>query len=34
MLESVIKNIYIYFPQTFLEECKYEIKREENGEPH
>ena len=34
MLESVIKKIYIYFPQTFLEECKYEIKREENGEPH
>ena len=33
MLDSVIRANKIYYPQTLLEECKYEIKKE-IGEPY
>ena len=33
MLDSVIRPNKIYYPQTLLEECKYEIKKE-IGEPY
>ena len=32
MLDSVIRANKKYYPQTFLEECKYEITKEQNGE--
>ena len=45
MLEYIIYNIYImldsvirvnkkYYPQTLLEECKYVIRKEQNGETY
>ena len=34
MLDSVIKANKKYYPQTLPEECKYEIKKEQNGEPY
>ena len=32
MLDSVIRANKNFYPQTLLEECKYEIKK--NGEPY
>ena len=32
MLESVIKSHIKYYPQTLLEECKYEIKKKKMGD--
>ena len=34
MLDSVIKAKKKYYPQTLLEECKYEPKKDKNGEPY
>ena len=34
MLDSVIRANKKYYPQTLLEECKYEIKKKQNGEPY
>ena len=34
MLDSVIRANKKYYPQTLLEECKYEIKNKQNGEPY
>ena len=34
MLDSVITANKKYYPQTLLEECKYEIKNKKNGEPY
>ena len=31
MLDSVIRANKKNYPQTLLEECKYEIKKEQNG---
>ena len=33
MLETVIKTSKKHYPQTYLEKCKYEIKRD-SGVPH
>ena len=33
MLDSVIRANKKNYPKTLLEECKYEIKKEQNGEP-
>ena len=34
MLDSVIKANKKYYSQTLLEECKFEIKKEQNGESY
>ena len=34
MLDSVIKAKKKYYPQILLEECKYEPKKNNNGEPY
>ena len=34
MLDSIITANKKYYPQTLLEECKYEIKNKKNGEPY
>ena len=34
ILDSVIKAKKKYYPQTLLEECKYEPKKDKNGEPY
>ena len=34
VLDSVIRANKKYYPQTLLEECKYEIKKKKNGEPY
>ena len=34
MLDSFIRANKKYYPRTLLEECKYEIKKEQNGEPY
>ena len=34
MLDCVIRANKKYCPQTLLEECKYEIKKEQNGKAY
>ena len=34
MLDSVIRANKKYYPPTLLKECKYEIEKEQNGEPY
>ena len=34
MLDSIIRVSKTYYPQTLLEECKYEIKKDLNGESY
>ena len=34
MLDSVAKAKKNYYPQTLLEECKYELKKDINGKPY
>ena len=34
MLDSVIKVKKKYYPETLLEECKYELKKTKNGKPY
>ena len=34
ILDSVIKARKKYYPQTLLEGCKYEPKKDKNGEPY
>ena len=34
MLDSVIKTNKKCYPETILEECKYEIKKDKMGEPY
>ena len=34
MLDSVVKAKKKYYPQTYLQECKYEPKKDKNREPY
>ena len=34
MLDSVIRANKNYYPQALLEECKYEIKKKQNGKAY
>ena len=34
MLDSVVKAKKKYYPQTLLEECNYEPKKDKNGKPY
>ena len=34
MLESAIRANKKYYPQTCLEECKFEVKKKQNREPY